>query len=250
MMIIRTVIIEDEENSLKVLNDLVTQFAPGLEICGIASHVEPAVQLIESTKPDLVFMDVRLADGTSFDVLRKLTLGEFVLVIVTAYDSYALDAIRFSAVDYLLKPVGIPEFEEAIERAKKTIALTIKKDTIETLLHNLSRPGSPDKRINIPTMTGYEFIDLKQIAWCESNGPYTTFHLANGTKIISSRHLGFYEELLDSWGFCRIHNATIVNMQFVKTYIKGKDGHVILNNNTKLEISQRRKADFLGRLRL
>jgi len=248
MMVIKTAIIEDEENSLKVLTDLVKQFAPGLEICGLASHVDQAVRLIESKKPDLVFMDVRLADGTSFDVLTKLSLREFVLIIVTAYDSYALDAIRFSAVDYLLKPVGIPEFEEAIERARKNIALTIKQDTIEALLHNLGRQA--DKRINIATMTGYEFIDLKQIAWCESDGPYTTFHLASGSKIVSSRHLGFYEELLERSGFCRIHNTTIVNMQFVKSYIKGKAGHIILTDNTKLEISQRRKADFLDRLRL
>jgi two-component system, LytTR family, response regulator len=249
-MIIRTVIIEDEENGLQVLTDLIKQFAPDLNVCGIASHVNDAVKLIETQKPDLVFMDVRLADGTSFDVLRKLQLREFVLIVITAYDNYALEAIRFSAVDYLLKPVGIPEFEEAIERAKKNISFTIRQNTIETLLYNLGRRSEPEKKINIATVNGYEFIDLKHIVWCESEGTYTTFHLVNKSRIVSSRHLGYYEELLDAHNFCRIHNTTIINMQFVKSYIKGRAGYVMLTDSTKLEISQRRKGAFLHKLQL
>jgi two-component system, LytTR family, response regulator len=249
-MIIRTVIIEDEENGLQVLTDLIKQFAPDLKVCGVSGHVNDAVKLIEEQKPDLVFMDIRLADGTGFDVLRKLQLRDFVLIVITAYDNYALEAIRFSAVDYLLKPVGIPEFEEAMERAKKNISFTVRQNTIETLLFNLGRRSGLEKRINIATLNGYEFIDLKYIIWCESDGPYTTFHLVNKSKIISSRHLGFYEEMLENHNFCRIHNATIINMQFIKSYIKGKAGYVMLTDSTKLEISQRRKADFLNKLQL
>jgi two-component system, LytTR family, response regulator len=249
-MQISTIIIEDEENSFRVLAGLIRQFAPELEICGSASHVNDAVDLIDTQKPDLVFMDVRLADGTSFDVLKKLDRKNFVLIIITAYDNYALEAIRFSTIDYLLKPVGIPEFEEAVRRAKKTLLMNIKQTTIDSLLHNLERKNSLDKKINIPTLTGYEFVELQQITWCKADGPYTTFYLANKSKIVSSRHLGFYEELLISHNFCRIHNTTIINMQYAKSYVKGRSGYVILVDGTQLEVSQRRKADFLNKLQL
>jgi two-component system, LytTR family, response regulator len=249
-MVIRTAIIEDEENSLQVLTGLISQFAPDLEVCGVAGHVADALKLVEAQKPDLVFMDVRLADGTSFDVLKRLQLRDFVLIVITAYDNYAIEAFRFSAIDYLLKPVGIPEFEEAVERARKNISVTIRQNTIERLLYNLGRQSGFERKINIPTINGYEFIDLKSIAWCESDGPYTTFHLVNKSRIVSSRHLGFYEELLENHNFCRIHNTTIINMQFVKSYIKGRAGHVMLTDGTRLEISQRRKTAFLSKLQL
>lgn len=249
-MIIKTAIIEDEENSLQVLTGLINQFAPDLEICGVAGRVADAIMLLETQKPDLVLMDVHLADGTSFDVLKQLREREFVLIMITAYDNYAIEAFRFSAVDYLLKPVGIPELEEAIERARKNISVTIRQNTIDKLLYNLGRRTGVERKINIPTVNGYEFIDLKQIAWCESDGPYTTFHLANKSKVMSSRHLGFYEELLENHNFCRIHNTTIINMQFVKSYIKGRAGHVLLTDGTKLELAQRRKAVFLNKLEL
>jgi two-component system LytT family response regulator len=249
-MIIRTAIIEDEENSVQVLTGFIKQFAPDLEVCGVAGHIADAINLVETQKPDLVFMDIHLADGNSFDVLKRLQLRDFVLIVITAYDNYAIEAFRFSAVDYLLKPVGIPEFEEAVERARKNIAVTIRQNTIERLLYNLGRQSGSEKKINIPTVNGYEFIDMKNIIWCESDGPYTTFHLDNKSRIVSSRHLGFYEEMLENHNFCRIHNTTIINMQFVKSYIKGRAGHVMLTDGTKLEISQRRKAAFLNMLQL
>src|SRR5688572_2847380 len=249
-MRIRTVIIEDEENSLRVLTGLVKQFAPDLDICGSAGHVNDSIKLIETERPDLVFMDVRLADGTSFDVLNKLAVRNFVLIVITAYDSYALEAIRFSAIDYLLKPVGIPELEEAVVRAKKNMLLTVKQHTIDSLLYNLGRQNSVDRKVNISTVSGYEFVALKNIIWCEADGPYTTFHLADKSKIVSSRHLGSYEEPLDNNNFCRIHNTTIINMQFVKSYVKGRSGHVILLDGTRLEVSQRRKSIFLHKLQM
>jgi two-component system LytT family response regulator len=244
-MVIRTVIIEDEEKSLCVLSELIRQFAGDLEICGSAGYVDKAVQLIETKAPQLVFLDVRIADGTGFDVLRKLPSRDFELVFVTAYDNYAVEAFRFSAVDYLLKPIGIPEFEEAVDRVRKKATEKNRHGNIDTLLFNLARQSGQDRKVSIPTLHGCEFADLKDILWCSSKGSYTIFHLTNKTKIISSRNLGFYEELLSGNRFFRIHHKAIINMQFVKSYVKGKSGVVILTDGTELKISQRKKMDFL-----
>lgn len=170
------------------------------------------------------------------------------LIIVTAYDNYALEAIRFSAIDYLLKPIGIAQFEEAVERARKTLSLKIRFKAIENLLYNMSQPGGQDKKISIPTVNGYEFVELNDIVWCKSEGSYTTFYLLNQSKIISSRNIGYYDALLCSYNFCRIHHATIIHMRYIKSYRKGKAGYVIMSDGTELEVAQRRKSSLLEKL--
>ncbi len=246
-MTIQTIVIEDEEKSLHVIGSLIQQFAPDLKLAGTAGSVAKGVRLIEDMAPQLVFLDIRLSDGTGFDVLRKLSSRNFELVCITAYDNYAVEAFRFSAIDYLLKPIGIPEFKEAIERARKKITEKNGRQHIETLLHNLARQNVHDRKIGVATITGFEFIDLGDIVWCNSEGSYTTFFLVNKTKLISSRNLGSYEDLLCANNFCRIHNASIINLRYVKSYIKGKNGYVVMTNGDKLEISQRRKGDFLDK---
>ena len=247
-MTIKTVVIEDEQKSLHVLEDLIKQFASDLNVCGTAGHVETAIQEIETKSPDLVLMDVRIADGTSFDVLKRLSSRNFELIFVTAYDSYALEAIRFSAIDYLLKPVSIQEFLDAIERTRKKLSQKITHNNIDALLHTLVNQNSVSKKINIPTLAGYEFIDLADIIWCKSEGHYTTFFLSQTIKLTSSRNLGFYESLLGHYNFCRINHGIIINIDFIKTYMKGKGGYVIMKDGTELEISQRKKAEFLAKL--
>jgi two-component system LytT family response regulator len=229
---------------------MITRYAPDLELCGTAGHTSKAIALIETTAPRLVFLDIRISDGSGFDVLRKLSLRDFELICITAYDNYALEAFRFSAVDYLLKPIGTDEFEEAVGRARKRLMEKTRYNTIDNLLSNLSQRNEPEKKISIPTLNGYEFVALSDIIWCKSDGAYTIFYLGNHSKLVASRRLGHYEELLLMNNFCRIHNSIIVNMQLIKSYVKGKGGCVTMTDGTELEISQRRKTDFLGRLSL
>jgi two-component system, LytTR family, response regulator len=247
-MQIRTVTVEDEEKSLYVLHELIRQCAPDLELCGSASHTGNAVKLIETTAPQLVFMDVRIADGTGFDVLQQLSSRNFELILVTAYDHYAIDAFRFAAIDYLLKPIGMPEFEEALDRARKRLTEKSRYENIDTLMHNLVHHKEQDKKLSIPTLSGYDFVDLHNVVWCKSDNSYTTFFLTDKTKITSSRNIGFYEDVLTGYNFCRINHGIIINMHLVRSYIKGKGGHVIMNDGTELEVSQRRKGDFLEKL--
>jgi two-component system LytT family response regulator len=210
--------------------------------------VAKAVRLIESTSPQLVFLDVRLSDGLGFDVLRQLKQRDFELICITAYDSYALEAFRFSAVDYLLKPIGPEEWEEALIRVRKRLTERSSQGSIAALLHNLS--GNPNKKMSIPTPTGFDFIDLVDIVWCQSEGAYTAFHLTTGVTLLSSRNLGEYESMLCNGRFFRIHNSIIVNCQYVKSYMKGRGGYVLMTDGAELEVSQRRKADFLKKLTL
>ena len=249
-MLIKTIIIEDEAHSMYVLNDLISQLASDLTVSGTAGHMDSAVQLIENSAPDLVFMDVRIGDGTGFDVLRKLANRNFELIFVTAYDNYAMDAFRFAAIDYLLKPIGMNEFEEAVGRARNRLLEKKRQHTIDVLLHNLTQQNEQHKKINIATNNGYEFVDLSNIVWCKSDNTYTTFYLTDKSKIMSSRNLGYYEELLTRNNFCRIHHSIIINMQQIKSYVKGKGGYVIMTDDTELELSQRRKSDFLKKLML
>lgn len=247
-MRINTVIVEDEEKSLYVLQELIRQSATDIDIVGIASHVEKAVRLIESTAPQLVFLDIRIADGLGFEVLQQLQQRDFELICITAYDDYALDAFRFSAIDYLLKPVGMEECQEALTRVRKRLTERRHHDTIGALLHNLAEPNN--KKIGIPTANSYDFIDLGAIVWCHSNGGYTTFHLTDGSKHVACRTLGVYEAMLCNGSFVRIHHSAIINTQHIKSYVKGNGGYVVMSDNTKLEVSQRRKAAFLKRLML
>ena len=249
-MIIKAIIVEDEQKSLNVLNELINSYATEIEVCGTAGHVDKAVQLIESNTPDLLFMDVRVGDGTSFDILQKLSNRRFELIFVTAYEKYALDAFRYAAIDYLLKPIGIPEFQEAVERARKKLLQRNQYSDIDSLLHQMVLHNEHDKKIKIATIHGYEFVDLSAIIWCKSEGHYTTFNLTNKTKLTSSKNMGYFEEQLASYNFCRINNNIMINMQFIKSYMKGKGGYVIMNDGTELEISQRKKADFLNKLSL
>lgn len=247
-MLIRTVIIEDEQNSLDVIKNLMARFAGDLELLGSAGNVEEASSLIEAGKPGLVFMDVRLADGTGFDVLRKLNEITFQLVFITAYDNFAFDAIKFSAIDYLLKPLGFGEFQEAVNRVRIRLLEKQRYQNIDVLLHNLFQKNDIDRRLAVATVEGYEFVELKNIMWCNSEKTYTIFHLPANQKVISSKNLGYYEKLLSSAIFCRIHNSVIINMYFVERYIKGKGGYVIMKDGTQLEVSYRRKTEFLAQL--
>lgn len=243
----KTFIVEDEEKSLYVLQKMISDFATDLTICGNASHISSAVKAIEVNEPDLLFMDIRIADGTGFDVLKQLSFRNFELIFITAFDNYALDAFRFAAIDYLLKPIGIQEFEDTLTRARERLTTRAPRTFIDELLRKLPGTGY-DKKISIPTPHGYDFVDMKDIIWCGSEGSYTMFYLSNGSRIISSQRLGLYEEQLYSANFFRIHHSIIVNLQFIKSYIKGKGGYVIMTDGTELEVSQRKKGEFLDRL--
>ncbi len=246
-MRIDTVVLQNEDNCLEAIADLIGQFDTDIEIVGSSGHVEEGVQLILERLPQLVIMDVALADGTGFDVLTKLAYRPFELIVIAEDMGYTLDAIRASAVDYLLKPVNIKMFGDAIHRARKRISEKKGSEFTDTLSGHLALEHIQKRKMGISTRGGCEFIYVENLLWCTSKGCYTHFYLADGTKLISSRNIGFYETFLCANNCYRIHNSCIVNLDFIKSYVKGKNGYIILTDGTRLEISQRRKAEFLER---
>jgi two-component system LytT family response regulator len=244
-MSINTVIIEDEENCLIVLQQLINEYASEFHVCGSAAHIGSAIKLIDSVQPQIVFIDIRIADGTGFDVLKQLSWLNFELVFVTAYDNYALEAFQYAAIHYLLKPFGIPEFEEAVERLRKRLSEKIQPHSVELLLKQLAQANDRGRKISVPTISGCDFVDPKNVLWCRSEGVNTTFYLSDKSQIKTNHNLGSFEDVLYNNNFFRIHNSTMINMHWISQYVKGKGGYVILMDGTKLPVSQRRKIEFL-----
>ncbi len=236
---IRTIIIDDEEKARYNLKQLLIEYATDIQIVGEASNVADGIQLINQTKPELVFLDIQMPDGTGFDLLERLPEVSFKVIFVSAYDHFAVTAFKFSAVDYLLKPVNAEDLEKALEKVNKGDNYQPAK--IKVLLGN--RTGI--EKIVLPSMDELIFVKINDIVRCESDSNYTCFYLEDGERILVSRTLKEYEDLLEPMGFYRIHKSSIINLRFLKKYKKGDGGIVTMEDGTEIEVSRRRKDDFL-----
>jgi two-component system, LytTR family, response regulator len=237
-------IVEDEERARKSLKALLQiHCSETIEVIGEAGTVPDAVHLIQALRPELVFMDILLQGGTGFDVLSQVS-GDFKLVFVTAYDEYALRAFRFSAAGYLLKPVDPEELVATIEKiSREDTRLKDKQlDVIKELLHNKGRKA---ERIIIPTADGMEIVAIKSILYCQADRNYTHLVLQQDKKILSSKTLKYYEELLEGQDFFRAHNSYLVNLAHVRKYYKSQEGVLEMDNGYKIDVARNRKAELL-----
>jgi two-component system LytT family response regulator len=241
----RIVIIEDEPKAKEQLKALLEK-VPEFENVGEAGNLEEADQLVNSFKPDLVFCDVMLPGGTIFDWLLSLDQINFDLIFITSHQDFAIKAFRLAALDYLLKPIDPEDFRTAVDRflSKKEK----QTDQIQQLIHNLQSPKEKAK-IALPTLHGYLFVDIKDVIRCESDNTYTTFFLKDKRKVLVSRTLKDVEGMLESYGFYRVHNSHLINLDCVTEYLKGEGGQVKLNDGSVVDVSRRRKEGFLGGLR-
>ncbi|NOU46025.1 MAG: response regulator [Bacteroidales bacterium] len=239
---IKTIIIDDEEKARFTLKQLLAEYATDIQIVGEAANVADGLQLIAEITPDLVFLDVQMPDGTGFDLLDKVSNISFKVIFVSAFDHFALTAFKFSAIDYLLKPVNADDLVKALTKIE--LSGDNQPAKIKVLLGN--RSGI--EKIVLPSLDELIFVRIDEIVRCESDNNYTHFYLQNGDRILVSRTLKDYEELLESMGFFRIHKSSIINMRFLKKYKKGEGGTVTMEDGTQLEVSRRRKDDFLRTL--
>ncbi len=242
---LRVVIVDDERHSREIIRSLISSNFPEIEICGEADSVVSTVKILEKCHTDLLFLDIELADGSGFDVLEAI--GEeirFEIVFVTSYNYYAIKAIKFSALDYLLKPVDNTELVNAIEKAKARIINGNHKAPNINLLKNQITKPVPDK-IALPAESGFIFVPIDEIIRCQAESNYTRFVLSKGSPVLVSRTLKEYEELLDDNNFFRIHNSHLINMAHVKKYLKGKTPRVVMSDGTEVEVSTRKKDTFL-----
>ncbi|GAB3961990.1 LytTR family DNA-binding domain-containing protein [Spirosoma harenae] len=252
---LRAVIIDDETNARQALTNLLQLLCPDVELCGEAKNVDSGIELIQKEHPDLVFLDIQMPGKTGFDLLASFEKADFGVIFTTAYQEYAIRAFRFSAIDYLLKPIDPDELQAAVEKYKSQL-VSVSPQQLKILQEHIDepRPGlsqrtkNAQQRIALPTAEGIHFIQMNDIIQCESLGSYTKFHLVGSKPIVVSRLLKEYEEILDNYYFFRVHQSNIVNLEHIKRYVKGDGGQVWLSDNSEVEVSRRRKEEFLALL--
>lgn len=242
----KTVIVDDEPKNLRILKKLLQDFCPQIQVIGEAGDAKMAFKVIRELKPELVILDIEMPYGNAFDLLDSLMPIDFEIIFITAFDNYSLKAFKYSALDYLLKPVDISELQLATEKAIQKITGKNINQQVALLLSNFKNPQNNLQKIAIPTMDGFVFMNVEDIARCEANGAYTFIHTIRNEKITASKSIREYEELLPSAIFCRIHNSHLVNLNKIKKYSKGRGGTVIMEDGAILEVAIRRRDEFLS----
>ena len=243
---IRTVVIEDEELSRRMLLAMLHEHCRQINVVAEADSVETGLVAIAELKPQLVLLDIELKSATSFEILEQLPEINFELVFTTAFDHYALKAIKFCAIDYLLKPIDLNELRIAVAKAEKRLNREYLNKNLEVLVNNLKSGSQNNHKIALPTLEGLLFVNVSDIIYCESSGPYTHFILKQTNKIVTSKHLKEYENLLSGYEFFRIHKSYLINLREIQKYIRGEGGQLIMSNGAALSVSKQRKEDFLN----
>lgn len=247
---ITCIIVDDEGQNQQVLAKMIDQFCPTVQVVGIAASVNEAVDLIEKHKPHIVFLDVEMPEGNGFTLFDKIDNPEFDVIFTTAHADYAIKAIKFAAMDYLLKPINLIELRTAIEKvAEKLMSKTNEQESnsqkIDVIRSNQSDTSFEFKKIALPTTEGLEFYLVKDILRCEADRAYCIFHLTDKRKIVVSKSLKEYEEILSDANFFRVHKSNMVNVGHIVKYVKGKGGHVILSDNSLVNVAVRKKDELL-----
>ena len=245
---LKTVIIDDDYVSRIILRDMLEKFLDNIEILGEAGTVSDGVKLIEATDPDLVLLDISMPDGTGFDLLDKLKKIDFKIIFITAYSEYAIKAFKYSAFDYLVKPINVEELTKAINRIPKTKKVD-SKIAVNALKANIMASGEHGaKTIALPELNGFAIIDVDKIVRCEGLRNYTRIIFRDEPEKIVSRTLLEFENLLTPLGFIRIHRSHLVNLANVVRYIKAQGGLVELRTGELLKVSIKYKEDLLNKL--
>lgn len=243
--LLNAIIIDDEQNSRNSLRQKLASCCSEIVIVDECANGEEAIKAIEEKRPDLLFLDVEMPRINGFTLLQQLPHRNFEVIFITAYDYYAIKAIKFSALDYLVKPVEIEELKTAVAKAVQKRQQVVGNERLELLLQNLMNEKKDRHRIAIPSMEGLQFVALNDIIYLEAQSNYTLVYLSGKTKLTVSKTLKDFEELLPAPLFIRIHHSYIINSDAVEKYIRGEGGQVIMSNGAVLDVSKRRKGEFL-----
>ena len=241
----KAVIIDDEEDSRKILANYLTKYCPDVQVFGFGESVATGKDAIQKYNPDIVFLDIEMPYGNGFDLLDSIDDITFETVFVTAFGNYAIQALNQSAAYYLLKPINIDELIKAVEKIKKERTEVNYTRHTNILLDNIRTPVN--QKIMLPTMEGFEIVTINTILYCEAADNFTRFYLDNnGTSLLICKTLKYFEEILKDHRFLRIHRSYLINPDFVIRYTKGKGGTVTMKNNKELEMSAEKKQQFLA----
>jgi two-component system, LytTR family, response regulator len=243
---LKAIIVDDEPKARENLQILLQDFVEGVEVVALCQNISEAIDAVKANSPDIVFLDIQLQRETGFDLLTKLKEINFEVIFTTAYTEYAIKAFKFSAIDYLLKPIDIEELKKAVSKVEKRVNNNMTSRLTE-LVQNLKYGSSDEYKIALPTLEGLIFVKVKDILYCEASSNYTQIVTTEG-KFLVSKTLKEYDDLLSDHNFFRIHNSYLININSIKKYVKGDGGYVVLSNNTSLDVSKRKKEAFLNRI--
>lgn len=244
---IQAVIIDDEKSARETLRSMLELYCPNVAILGEADGVDSGRELILNLKPELIFLDVEMPSGTGFDVIKCIESLEAQVIFITAYAHYAIHAIKVPALDYLLKPVNRQELIAAVAKLKRKED-GLQHEVLDLIKQQLDLKKEQSDRLVITSLQGFEIIKISDIIYCEGERNYTTFHLNNKEALVSSKTLKEYEMLLPSKSFIRVHQSYLVNITYVKRYLKGRGGTLIMANGKNIEVSKHKKQALIDAL--
>jgi two-component system LytT family response regulator len=240
----KAIIIDDEISQRQVIKNLLTTKFKSINIIAEAENVEKGIEVLKQNKPDLVFLDVELTDGTSFDILKNLSKIDFKIIFITGYKDFAIQAFKFSAIDYILKPVNSIEFENAVNRAISEINNQNQTIKLDALFANFQNIAHETKKIVLKTQESLHLVNVQNIIRCQSDNSYITFYINDGKKILVIGSLKDYEEILEPSGFFRAHQSHLINLNCITRFDKREGGCVVLSDNSQIPISQRKRQHF------
>jgi two-component system LytT family response regulator len=244
---IKAIIVDDEPNCCKTLSLLLNRYCPEVQVTGIFNNGLEGLQAINVSAPDLLFLDVQMPKMNGFEMLEKLAPINFHLVFTTSFDQYALKAFRFSAIDYLLKPVDREELQKAVQKVLQRFEIPA-SEQLQIMFQKLYHPAAPINKIALPTMEGLQMIPVQSIISCEADDNYTTLILKDNKKLVVSCTLKVIEEMLEDHSFIRVHRSFLVNLDEVEKYVKADGGYVVMSNGTHVYISKNKKETLLKKL--
>ncbi|MEO8406353.1 MAG: LytTR family DNA-binding domain-containing protein [Chitinophagaceae bacterium] len=242
----KAILVDDEPDGIRTLQKMLELNCPEVQVEATCSNAIMAKEKLEEIRPDVLFLDVRMPGKSGLDMLSEIDDINFEVIFVTAHNEYMLQALQFSAVDYLMKPVDEDRLIEAVQRVTKRLKQEKTGGQAEALLHNINKAGFPlEMRLCLPTQKGFTIVKLEEIVYCEAQRSYTIFRLTNGKSIMISKPLFDYERLLTDTIFLRVHKSFLINLLHVKEYKRGEGGTVIMSNAMEIEVSRRKKEQFL-----
>ncbi len=242
----KTILVDDEENSLDILEIELKEYCPQVEIVAKCKSGKEAIAAVHEFNPDVVFLDIEMPQMNGFEVLKNLEDQEFDVIFVTAYDQFALKAFEFSAVDYLLKPIVKERLIAAVEKVSSLAETSISVEQLNMLMTNFQSYWQSQPRVALPTSEGLEFVSVDQIIYAQSESNYCWVFFDDGNKIFLSKTLKDLEGLLAKHGFIRIHQSYLINADFIKRYVRGQGGYIILSNGAKVPVSRSKKEVILN----
>lgn len=244
---IRAILVDDELSSLQNLQQKLTQFCPAVQVVATAQKPEEAILLIRHHKPDVIFLDIEMPKMSGFRMLEELGQADFEIIFTTAYNHYAIEAIRIAAFDYLMKPISIKDLQQAVERLN-TLRNYQTKEKIDVLKSSMSDKKTQEDKIAISTTEGLEFFPIKNILHIESSSNYSKIYFKDNSTLMVTKLLKDFEDMLIPYHFYRVHNSHLINLNYIQKYLRGNGGRVIMQDGTTIEVARRKKDEFLKML--